>query len=111
VNPRLTTRWPIPQRLFLLVLLLTLARAAQGAPLPLAAAADSVRPEPRHHNVESEAAPVAVPADTAWVRGLLLGIMWLFLAAGSLGLVASWFHTEPPAEADTHAASAGHHDH
>jgi hypothetical protein len=42
--------------------------------------------------------PVPVPASTAWLAAVLLGLMWLLIAAVILGPLVRFFAAKPPPE-------------
>ena len=110
-----------------LVLLLTLLgwslRSVTAEQLTTAPAATSIAPETagaaetgphissqtnKHHDQEEESGPPALPTNLAWVRVMLISIVWVFVAAVVLGLVAMYFARPEPVEHVAHAADGGH---
>ncbi len=63
----------------------------------------------KHVEREEEAAPPVLPTSLGAVRVLLIGIVWLFVAAVVLGPVAMHFERARPPEMD--AGHAGHDAH
>lgn len=67
----------------------------------------------RHDRVEAAESTPAVATDIAWVHALILGIMWIFIAAVLLGPIAAWLQFDPWSESNApavedHGGENGH---